>query len=230
MAFEKIDETKLKFKAVILELENVIAETAPFESAAWKRVAGEYGVFVKNWEEKMKEQGESGIRDWILEKSNQVGSGTDKQDMLVKKEAYYEEMLRQLSPKDVSPGIEPLLKQFKKNGVRIAAASARKNAESALENLEIGDFFDEVIDEADISNEEPLHEKVLAAAKDLDTFYKKCIAIIDVRLNLIQDGETKLFVIGVGNKDPVEGTDWTVSSTGELTYEGLKEKFIENRK
>jgi beta-phosphoglucomutase len=118
---------------------------------------------------------------------------------------------------------------LKKNGVRIAAASARTHTSDTLEQLEIGDFFDEVIDEADISNAQPIIEKVLRAAEDLDTVYRKCIAIVNTRLKLIREGETKLFVVGVGSKDPVKGIDWVVENTGELTYEGLKEKFLNNR-
>lgn len=228
MVPEKIDEeARLKFKAAIIELENVIAETAPYEAEAWRKVAAERGVFADDWEKRLKEYGEDRIIHWIMEKS--VQPETEKRDMVAKKELYYNAMMMQLSPKDLLPGIAPLLKDLKKNGVRIAAASARKHTSATLEQLEIGDFFDEVIDEADISNARPIIEKVFAAAKDLDTLYKKCVAIVNTRLKLIREGETELFVVGVGSKDPVEGTDWTVENTGELTYEGLKERFLKKR-
>ncbi|HEU5139039.1 MAG TPA: HAD family hydrolase [Bacillales bacterium] len=232
MAFDRTEtETKLKFKAAILELENVIAETAPFEAEAWKKAAGEYGVFLgfEDWQNKMKRHGAEEISDWILEESHRPDSGEEKQDLLEKKESYYQELIQGLSAKDVSPGIEPLLKHLKKNGVRIAAASARKNTDDALERLGVGDFFDVVLDEADISNEEPLLEKVLAAAQDLDSLYKKCIAIVDVNLNLMQGEESKLFVVGIGSRNPVKSTNWSVASSGELTYEGLKERFLEQK-
>lgn len=223
-------EAELKFEAAVIELENVIVDTAKYEARAWEKVAVEHGIFNEDWEENLKQHSEGGIAAKVSEQSHLNASSREKQNLIAKKEDYYRQESKELSARDILPGIEPLLKDLKKNGVRIAVASSRKNAADMIETLGLGDFFDEIIDEADISKEKPFSDKFFAAADDLDALYRKCIAIVSVELKLFRQGKkSSLFIVGVGSNDPVEGTDWVVESTGELTYEELKERFLKNR-
>lgn len=220
-------EAELKFEAAVIELENVIVDTAKYEARAWEKVAIEHGIFNEDWEEELKQRGEGSIATKISDQS--YLNAHEKQDLIDRKEDYYRQEAEELSARDILPGIEPLLKNLKKNGVRIAAASHRKQADDTIETLGLGDFFDEIIDEADISNDKPLSDKFFAAADDLEALYKKCIAIVSVELKLFRQGKKpSLFIVGVGSRKPVEGTDWVVESTGELTYKELKERFLKN--
>ncbi|HET7578387.1 MAG TPA: HAD hydrolase-like protein [Bacillales bacterium] len=222
------EETELAFEAVILELEGVIAETAPYEIQAWKHTAGEYGVFDENWEDRWKRLGEDRLMEWIQEKSHMSESALGKDDMLAKKEAYYDKLIHHVSPKDLSPGMVPLLTELKKNGVRIAAASTKRNARPALEQLDVGDFFNEVIDELAVGSNQSLAGQILSAIKALDTSYEKSVVAVNLK-NVTPENKTGLFLIGVGSSQPVEGTNWTVDGTAELIYEDLKEKYLEDR-
>lgn len=207
--------TELKFETVILQLENVLAETVVFEAQAWEKVAIERGVFDVDWEEQARSHLDEEIAERILKNSKR--SGDTEQNILAEKEVLYARAVQAITLKDLLPGIVPLLQAFTKNGVKIVSASIREHASDIVEKLEIGDFIDHVMDRADLINE----------ASQLDPFVttvKKSIAIIDNRLNLFQDVK-HLFIVGVGRNDPVGDVDAVVKHTGELTYEGLKEQF-----
>lgn len=226
MVFE--EETELAFETVIFELEGVIAETAPYEIQAWKHTAGEYGVFEEDWEDRWNRLGEDGLVDWIQEKSHMPESAKGKEDMLAKKEVCYDKLINEVSPKDLSPGMVPLLTDLKKNGVRITAASTKRNARPALEKLDVGDFFNEVMDDLAADSDQSLVEQILSAIKAPDTSDEKSVVAVNLK-NVTPENNTGFFLIGVGSSQPVEGTNWTVTGTAELTYDGLKEKFLEDR-
>lgn len=229
MAEDVEGEEALKFQAAVIELENVMVDTAKYEALAWGKVAVEQGLFNEDWREELKQHGEDTIAAKISEKSHLDASHRSRQTLFDRKERYYHQEVEALSSLDILPGIEPLLKNLKKNGVRMATASARGQGAHTLETLGLGDFFEEVIDEADISSKKPFSDQFFSAADNLDIPYKKCVAIVSVKGKRFRQGKKpSLFIVGVGSHEPVEGTDWTVRSTGELTYEELKEEFQKN--
>lgn len=222
---ETEEETPLAFEAVVFELENVIFDSTPYEAKAWEKTAASYGVSRNDWPKLWKQYGDWGIAAGMADNSQ-----AEKEDMIQKKEDHYHHETKGLSNQDVMPGVGPLIKDLKKNGVPIACASRREHARDRIEILGLGDFFNEVIDGADVENKTPLSDVFFAAADDLSIPPSTCVAIVDVCHKQFQKAqEPTLFIIGVGSKDPVDGTDWVVSSTGELTYEALKKEFQQPR-
>lgn len=220
---ETADETALEFEAVLMELENVIADTTKADARAWERLADTYGTAVTEGAADRKQTDDERAAA-ILKQSRDTFDS--KQDIIAQKETYYDQEVKDLSPRDILSGINPLLQDLKRNGVRIAAVSAHKQATEAIEQLGIGDFIDEIIDVEKIAQGQPLSEKFFSAAEHMDVAYEKCIAIVHVDDKWFQqEKKSSLFIVGIGREDQVEGTDGMLSNTGELSYEDLKKRF-----
>ncbi len=55
-----------------------------------------------------------------------------------------------MTPDDLLPGILDLLRELKRENVKIGLASASKNAFTVIERLQIGEYFDTIVDAAKV--------------------------------------------------------------------------------
>lgn len=70
--------------------------------------------------------------------------------MAEKKNAYYKELIRQITPKDILPGIKELLISLKDKNIKTCVCSVSKNAFAIIDSLELRGYFDHIIDAARI--------------------------------------------------------------------------------
>ncbi|HET7629030.1 MAG TPA: HAD family hydrolase [Bacillales bacterium] len=217
-----VERKRRHFKAVIFQLEEIVAHTTPFEIEAWIDCARQLGIANEDLEDRISRWDSVKLARWMVETGE--ARGMTSEDLIEQKERIFLASLGRLTPRDVSPGIAPLLKNLKKNGIRLSAASARVNVSEAIEQLEVGDFFNDV---EDGGGEAGLLNRVEAACERLGADVQECIVIIDADEAPLDGRESEWLVIAVGCKDPVEGAVWTIENTGELTYEALKEMYEE---
>ena len=95
-------------KAVLFDLDGVITDSAKYHYLAWKQLADELNIpFDEKYNEKLKGVSRMESLELILKNGNMQEQYSDfeKKEMAEKKNAYYKELIRQITPKDILPGI-----------------------------------------------------------------------------------------------------------------------------
>lgn len=217
-----------KLEAVLFDLDGVITDTAEYHYQAWKKLADELGVpFDRVINERLKGVGRMESLEMILQLGNLSLTSAEKQVLAERKNEYYKQMMEDISPKDLLPGIATLLRELKQAGVKIALASASKNAPTVIEKLEIGDYFDVIVDAGSLQKGKPDPEIFLTAADRLNVPYRNCIGIEDAESGVQAIRAAGMRAVGVGTPGAMNLADWPVKNTSEITRECLQDWVME---
>lgn len=204
-------------KGVIFDLDGVITDTAVYHFQAWAHLAKEIGIEIDEaFNEKLKGVSRMESLEAILKYGNRENDFTqeEKEALATKKNEHYKELIKNISKKDILPGIEKLLKKLKENNIKIALGSASKNAPVILKQLEIEEYFDYVVDANKIRNSKPAPDIFIDGLKGLDLKPEEVVGVEDAEAGIEAIHGAGMVAIGVG----VRG-DVNVNSTEELTYD-----------
>jgi beta-phosphoglucomutase len=123
--------------AVIFDLDGVLTDTAEYHYLAWKRLADEEGLsFDRQHNEQLR--GVSRRESLLRILGERVVSEEQMAAMMARKNGYYQEMLAQVSPADLLPGVTELLDELDAAAVPYAVASASRNAPEVVARLGLG--------------------------------------------------------------------------------------------
>ncbi len=215
-------------KGVIFDLDGVITDTAKYHYLAWKRLADEEGIsFNKEINEKLKGVSRMASLDIILRNSNKRYTQAEKIALANRKNSFYIELLNQLSPNDILPGITNFIDELRNDHKKIALGSASKNAPIILEYLNIEHLFDVVICGLDVKKSKPNPEIFLLGAKKLGLLPKECLVIEDAAAGIQAAINANMKSIGIGNQDLKDATI-VISHTLQLNTFLLKKLKLSN--
>jgi len=204
------------FKGVIFDLDGVITDTARYHYLAWKKLADELGIYFDEViNERLKGVSRLESLDIILEKSSIKYSHEEKEYYANKKNEYYKEMIKKITPEDLLPGVERFIQELKKKDIKTAIASVSKNAFTVVENLKIKDKFDYIVDANEIKYGKPDPEIFLNAADHLGISPEKCIGIEDSAAGITAIKKAGMYAVGVGNPETVKEADLILKDLSE---------------
>lgn len=213
-------------KAVIFDLDGVITDTAEHHYLAWKHTAEQIGIEIdRSFNERLKGIDRERSLDTILIHGGAAGKyqEAEKQEIMRRKNQYYKQLIQNLTPYDLLPGIAGLFAELKRENVSIALASSSRNAPAILERLGVKDEFQAVVDPAGLAHGKPDPEIFLTAAALLGVPPSECAAIEDAEAGIAAIKSAGMFAVGVGDDSSMRGADLIVHNTNELTFELLKE-------
>lgn len=214
--------TKRTLEAVIFDLDGVIVDTAEQHYQAWKMLADELGIdFDREINERLKGVSRMASLDIILERSEKQYSAEEKEAMAARKNGYYVELIERITPEDLLPGIQELLKGLKERGIKVALASASKNAPKVIERLRVGEYFDVIVDVATLAKGKPDPEIFLRAAELLDVPRDNCIGVEDAEAGIRAIKAAGMFAVGVGSPEQMHAADLRLDNTAQLSVERL---------
>ena len=212
----------MKREAVIFDLDGVIVSTDECHYQAWKRLADEEGIYFDR-EINLRLRGVSRMDclEIILERANRNYSVVEKKTMAERKNNYYRDLIRQLTPEHILPGVMRVLNGLKMNGIKIAIGSSSRNASLILEKIGLTGFFDAVIDGNDITESKPDPEVFLIAAERLGVPPEKCLVVEDADAGVEAALAGGMTVLGVGaaadnEKATLKAADLTALSWEEF--------------
>ena len=124
----------MKYKAVIFDLDGVICHTDTYHYQAWKQIADELGIYFDE-EINNRLRGVSRMESFeiILERYDGTMSLEDKVVYTTRKNEAYKELLKNMSPADLSPEVKETLDGLRAKGLKLAIGSSSKNAGFILE-------------------------------------------------------------------------------------------------
>ncbi|MBC1436153.1 beta-phosphoglucomutase [Listeria rocourtiae] len=215
-----------QLEAVIFDLDGVITDSAHFHYLAWKQLAADVDIEIDEaFNETLKGISRMDSLDLILAKGGRENDFTleQKEELAAKKNTHYVELLKDLSPADILPGIESLLEAIRSAGLKIALASVSKNAPMVLSALGLTDNFDYLADAAKITHSKPDPEIFLVAAAGLGVEPANAVGIEDAQAGVEAIKSAGMKAIGVGTG--LVGTDELVSDTSKLSLALIQKVF-----
>src|SRR5436190_13346343 len=115
-------------KAIIFDLDGVLTDTSEYHYLAWKHLADDEGIPFTHEENDAHLRG-VGRRDSLmyLLKGRKV-SEEQIQEMMERKNRYYTDLIKQMSPDELVEGGKAILQEIRQTGIKTAIASVSKNS------------------------------------------------------------------------------------------------------
>jgi len=199
---------KTQLKAVLFDLDGIIVDTAKYHYLAWKKLADREGIyFDEKINERLKGVSRMASLNIILERSSRVYSEEEKQKMTEIKNNWYREMIGQLKPDEILPGVVDFLKSLKKHGIKSAICSASKSTTFIADKLGITEYFDTIVGRQDITKSKPDPEVFLVAAERLGVLPGECVVFEDAYAGLEGAKSAGMKALGLGDPDILTNAD-----------------------
>jgi beta-phosphoglucomutase len=175
----------LRYRAIIFDLDGVICHTDKYHYLAWKQVADELNIyFDETINNRLRGVSRMESFEIILERYDGVMSEQDKITYAARKNEVYKELLKNMSPTDLSDEVKTTLDALRSQGHKLAIGSSSKNAGFILNQLGLGDYFDAVSDGNNITNSKPDPEVFVKAAQFVGEKPEDCLVVEDAEAGL----------------------------------------------
>ena len=176
---------KFEKEAVIFDLDGVICVTDKFHYQAWKTLADRLGIyFDEEINNRLRGVSRMASLDIILERSPVEYTAHEKSAMATEKNDIYRELLKTMSPTDLTDEVWNTLLELRSRGYKLAIGSSSKNTKFILDQLGLGVFFDAVADGTDIIRSKPDPEVFLKAAEKLRISPEVCAVVEDAKAGI----------------------------------------------
>ena len=206
-------------KGLVFDLDGVITDTAKFHYIAWKNMAEKLGIII---DEKFNEQLKGISRTESLERILEFGGKADayteeeKEKLAAQKNTEYVELLEELTPADILPGLLSVLDQAEALGMKSSIASASKNAPHILEKLGIKERFSHIVDPNTLVKGKPDPEIFVRAAEAIGIKPEEAIGFEDAQAGIEGIKGANMFAVGVSVGEPLHGADLIINSLEEI--------------
>ncbi len=211
-----------EIRAFILDLDGVVTDTAEFHYRAWKRLADEEGVpFTREDNEQLRGVSRRRSLELLLGEHLERYTEEQFQEMMARKNGYYQEMLQQLEEDDMLPGAQLLIDEIKRRGFKIAIGSASKNTPIVLDALGITERFDGVADGHSIVRAKPEPDIFVHAAGQVGVPVAQCVVIEDAESGVQAALTAGMIAVGVGPEERVGHGHFRYESTAEIDLDEI---------
>ena len=168
-----------KPQAILFDLDGVLTDTSEYHYQAWKHLADDEGIPFTHEENDahLRGVGRRESLEYIIR--GRQYSEEQIQEMMTRKNNYYNDLIKQMTPKELVEGGRELLDEIRKAGIKISTASASKNCRIVLERLDIVHYFDGIADGYSISNSKPAPDIFVYAAGLVNVPTSACLGVED---------------------------------------------------
>lgn len=195
-----------KIAGFIFDLDGVITDTAEYHYRGWKRLADEEGLpFTREENEHLR--GISRRESLMLILKDRTFPEEKVQEMMARKNGYYLQFIKEISPRDLLPGARELLEEIRAAGLKNALGSASKNAKEVLDRLGIRSLFDAISDGHSVERQKPAPDLFLHAARQLDLPPAECVVVEDAAAGIEAAKAGGFHSIGLGPRERVGGAE-----------------------
>lgn len=216
----RITLPKCELRGAILDLDGVLTDTSELHYRAWKKLADEEGIaFSRADNEALR--GVSRRESLLLLLKDRVISEKSMQEMMARKNRYYQESITQLGAEDLLPGAYKFLEDLRTAGIKIAIGSASKNARMVIEKLGIGPLVDAISDGFSVTRQKPAPDLFLHAAAQLGLPPQQCVVFEDAEAGVQAALSGGLRVVGIGPEGRVGSAEIVLPGLDMVHWESL---------
>jgi beta-phosphoglucomutase len=187
-------------KSYIFDLDGVIVHTDHYHYLGWKKLADRLGIY---YDEMINNQcrGVSRMESLAIVLGERAGGFTaaELERLAAEKNEYYKNLLREMTPDDVSDDVRETLRELKRRGHKLAIGSSSKNAGIILEHCALTEFFDAVADGSHITKSKPDPEVFLKASAFLGEPPANCIVVEDAAAGIAAGQAAGMYTVAIGD-------------------------------
>lgn len=205
-------------KGMIFDLDGVIVFTDKLHYQAWKQMADELGIYFDE-EINNRLRGVSRMESLEIILENYHGaplSDERKNELAEAKNNIYCELLKTMSPADVSQEVRDTLAALRKKGVKISLGSSSKNAKFILQQVELIDAFDAISDGTNIVKSKPDPEVFLKGAEFLGLAPEDCAVVEDAYAGIDAAKAGNMTAIAIGDACSYDKADYRIENFSDL--------------
>ena len=143
------------------------------------------------------------------------------QDMMDRKNRYYAELIKNMSPKEVVPDGVALLKEIRQAGIKTAIASASRNTLTVLQRLDLVSSFDGIADGNSVVHGKPAPDVFIFAAGLVNTPTRDCLGVEDATTGIEAIKAAGMTTLGNGPKERFPMADKVLATLEKKTLQDL---------
>jgi beta-phosphoglucomutase len=215
-----------EFRGAVFDLDGVITSTDMYHYDAWKQLADE-----QNWKfDHSVNQRLRGVsrRESLMIILDENDVELDEKQILTlmeRKNLQYRDSLAKLSADDLLPGTRELLTQLKKRGIRIAVASASRNADYIIRQLDLIHLLDYIVPVGEVEHGKPDPEIFIRAAAGIGCLPDECAGFEDAPPGIAGIQAAGMKSIGIGNAVSTLACDILADDLAGITVDQLVSLF-----
>jgi len=194
-------------KAIIFDLDGVLTDTSEYHYRAWKRLADEEGIPFTHQENDEYLRGVSRRESLMYIIRGRNYSEVQIQEMMDRKNRYYNEMITSMSPQDLVTGGRDLLSEIRNAGIKVAIASGSKNCRLVLEHLDIMSYLDGIADGYSVVNSKPAPDLFVYAAGLVQVPTPACLGVEDADAGIEAIKTAGMQALAIGPKERFHRAD-----------------------
>ncbi|MEO7198983.1 MAG: beta-phosphoglucomutase [Dokdonella sp.] len=211
-----------RFQAIVFDLDGVLANTAPLHQAAWKRLADELGLsWAGGLGEKLKGVDRLASLELVLGTAAGNYTPAQKRQLADRKNGYYRIAIESLSAADLLPGALEALRAARDARLKIALASASRNAGELVERMGIGGYFDHIVDASAITRAKPDPEIFQCAAAALGVDPAACLGVEDAQVGVAAIKTAGMAALGIGDAEVLREADAVLPDLASFKLENF---------
>ena len=217
-----------QYTGVLFDLHGVIADSSQYHLQAWHQLADELGItWTQSLAERVLGMSRQDSLTTILQAGHQLNRYTAAEQVKLgdRKNQMYLELISQMSPADVLPGIIDFLDELKAQHYGIVLASASVNAPLEIKKMQLTDYFPLIVDPATLTRNKPDPEIYVRAASLLNLSPTNCLGIEDSKTGLTAVNGAGALSVGVGATAEIATADVKFADTAELTLAGIQKQI-----
>jgi len=215
-------DSDLQLQGVIFDLDGVLTDTAEYHYHAWLELAQSLDIdFDRAFNEALKGISRMESLDRILAKGGRKFSVVETEILAEKKNQRYLELIKTIGPNDLLPGVEGFLHSLQCSKIKMALASASKNAQQILRQLDLTRFFQAVADPSSVPRGKPAPDLFLKAAALIEADPRYCIGIEDAVAGVESIQAAGMWAVGIGDSNTLQAADLVLPSTETLDLERI---------
>lgn len=189
-------------EAFLFDLDGVLTDTSEFHYQGWKHLAEDLGLpFTREDNEALR--GVSRRESLALLLKGKAVSEAEAQNYMERKNGYYLELVRQMSPANLLPGAKEILEELGAMGLKRGIVSSSKNTPLVIERLQIGALVDGVVDGNAPARSKPFPDLFLLGAKLFGLPSSQCLVVEDATAGVEAAHAAGMKAVGLGPTERV---------------------------
>ena len=210
-----------KPQAIIFDLDGVLTDTSEYHYRAWKRLADEEGVPFTREDNDAHLRG-VGRRESLLYIFRDHHITEEQiQEMTDRKNRYYNDMIKDMSPADLVAGGQQLLQSIRDAGIKMAIASGSKNCRIVLERLGILHAFDGVADGYSVAHTKPAPDLFIYAAGTTAIPTGACLGVEDADAGIEAIKNAGMQALGIGPRYRFHRADKIIPTLANVSLQAM---------
>ena len=207
----------MKYKGVIFDLDGVICSTDHYHYLAWKALADRLGIyFDETINNRLRGVSRMASLEIILERYNGTLSEEEKLAAAEEKNNLYRELLKEMTPADLSPEVKNTLDALRAKGLLLGIGSSSKNTKFILSRIGLGDYFDKISDGTNITRSKPDPEVFIKAASFLGLKPADCLVVEDAKAGIEAARAAGMDSAAIGDAAGCGLATWDLSRFSDL--------------